>query len=75
MYIWPFVPNFWITYITRGKSEHTSTIFLIIPVMLVPMAAAWLARPAGWCCSQDQSPYLNLTGITLSEQDFSVLNF
>jgi hypothetical protein len=67
--------NFWITYITCGKSECTSTIFLIIPVMLVPMAAAWLTCPLGWHCSQDQSPYLNLTGIILSEQDFRVLYF
>jgi len=67
--------NFQITYITRGKYECTSTIFLMIPVTLAPMATAWLACLLGWPCSQDQSAYPNLTGIIMLEQDFTVLKF
>lgn len=55
--------NFQITYITRGKSEYTSTIFLMIPVILEPMEIAWLACLLGWPCSQDHSAYLNLKDI------------
>jgi hypothetical protein len=47
----------------------------MIPVMLAPMAAAWLACLLGWPCSQEHSAYLNLTGVILLEQDFIVLKF
>jgi hypothetical protein len=67
--------NFQITYITHGKSECTSTKFLIIPVMLACMAAVWLVRLLGWPCSQEHSAYLNLTGVILLEQNFTVLKF
>lgn len=67
--------NFRITYTTRGKSECTSTTFLMTPVMLVPMTAAWLAHLLDWPFSQEHSAYLNLTCVILLEQDFTLLKF
>jgi hypothetical protein len=47
----------------------------MIPVTLAPTAAAWLAQLLGWPCSQEHSTYLNLTGVILLVQDFTVLEF